>query len=88
MAAAKKDESQVEAPSEVVVDAPVEAPAVDESQVEAPKKKAKSLVVTAPLIAAKIGNQVLHFRAGDVLPEGTDKASIDNLKSLGFVAEV
>lgn len=50
-------------------------------------KKAGHLTVTAPLVAATVGKTVLHFRAGDVLPEGVDAESIKNLKSLGFVAE-
>lgn len=49
--------------------------------------KAAQYVVTAPLVAATVGKTVLHFRAGDVLPAGVDDASIDNLKSLGFVSE-
>lgn len=50
-------------------------------------KKAAVLTVVAPLVQAKIGNQVLHFYKGDILPEGVDAASLENLKSLGFVDE-
>lgn len=59
------------------------------ADVEATESEAKPtvLVVTAPLIAATIGKQVLHFRQGDILPAGTDPANLENLKSLGFVAE-
>lgn len=52
-------------------------------------KKAEITVytVTAPLVAAAVGKTVLHFRNGDILPEGVDAASLENLKSLGFVSE-
>lgn len=50
-------------------------------------KKVSVYTVTAPLIAATIGKTVLHFRAGDILPEGVSAESLENLKSLGFVDE-
>lgn len=56
----------------------------------AAKKKADTeqagLVVLAPLVQAKLGNRVLHFYQGDILPEGVDEESIENLKQLGFIA--
>jgi hypothetical protein len=50
-------------------------------------KKSPTFRVTAPLIAVTVGEQVLQFSAGDVLPNGIDQGSIDHLTELGFIAE-
>jgi len=54
----------------------------------APKaEKGSGLVVTAPLISVQVGEQVLQFRAGDVLPKGIDDDSLEHLTKRGFIAE-
>lgn len=44
--------------------------------------------VTAPLIAVKVGEQVLQYHSGDVLPGGVDKETLERLSDLGFIAEL
>lgn len=46
------------------------------------------LKVTAALVTAVVENgRVVYLYKGDVVPDGVTKESLDNLKSLGFVAE-
>lgn len=59
----------------------IEAPATSE-----PASKG-GYRVTAPLIAVKVGAQILQFHTGDILPGGVDEDSIKNLTDLGFIAE-
>lgn len=51
------------------------------------KKKGATYRVTAPLISAHVGQQVLQFSSGDILPDGLDQDSLDHLLDLGFIAE-
>lgn len=52
----------------------------------AARSGAKVERVVAPLVQVKVANRILHFYRGDVLPEGVDKESLENLRGLGFVA--
>ena len=51
------------------------------------ESKAVGHVVTGSLVQARVGDRVLHFHRGDVLPEGVSQESLEHLKSLGYVAE-
>lgn len=51
------------------------------------KKKGATYQVTAPLISAHVGQQVLQYGAGDILPDGLDQDSLDHLIDLGFITE-
>jgi hypothetical protein len=51
----------------------------------AAENKTSGYVVVAPLVQAVIGDRVLHFYKGDVLPGGISAESLQNLKELGFV---
>jgi|GEM_PF-6601722 len=54
---------------------------------KAVEKKADTLVVVAPLVAVKDRNGASRqLYAGDIVPEGTAKESIDHLVDLGFIA--
>lgn len=53
----------------------------------AEKSKGGGLVVIAPLISVRVGDQVLQYRVGDVLPGGIDEDSLQHLTDLGFIAE-
>lgn len=47
-----------------------------------------SVKVTAPLVVATTENgRVMHLYRGDIVPSDVTKESLDNLKSLGFVAD-
>lgn len=50
-------------------------------------KKGPAYQVVAPLVAVKVGEQVLQYYAGDILPDGVAQDSIDHLSELGFIAE-
>lgn len=52
---------------------------------EAPKFEASGYIVTAPLISVVVGEQVLQFRSGDVLPKGIDDDSVERLTDRGFI---
>ena len=47
---------------------------------------AQGRTVTAPLIQAKVGQQVLHFQFGDVLPDGVSDDEIERLTALGLLS--
>jgi hypothetical protein len=47
----------------------------------------KTLVVSAPLVAATTASGVRHLYRGDVIGDDVTKESVEHLKSLGFVAE-
>lgn len=60
----------------------------ESSSDERPAKKGdKTYKVSAPLIAVTVGEQVLQYREGDILPGGIKQDSLDQLSELGFVAE-
>lgn len=96
MAAASKPSKPSEAELAAAAAEKAEAEAVEKAasekaeaelaaaEADKPAKKGQ-LRVVVPLVGAKVGNTVLHFYKGDILPEGTDKAAVANLKSLGFV---
>lgn len=44
--------------------------------------------VTGALVQARVGEKVLHFSFGAILPAGVHSEDLANLKSLGFVREV
>jgi hypothetical protein len=50
-------------------------------------EKGSGITVTAPLIAVPVGEQVLQFREGDVLPNGIDADVLERLTNRGFIAE-
>lgn len=43
--------------------------------------------VSAPLVTVTQNGRVLYLRHGDVVPDGVDKASLDHLRSLGYVED-
>ena len=51
------------------------------------KKGGKTYKVTAPLISVQVGERVLQFAAGDVLPGGLSQDALDHLNRRGFIAE-
>lgn len=57
----------------------------------APRKKGESKgtahVVTGALVQAQVGDRVLHFYRGDVLPKDVSEETVEHLKSLGYVTE-
>lgn len=48
-------------------------------------KKAKVATVSAPLVQVRLGDRVVHFYQGDILPEGVSQESLDHLLDLGYV---
>jgi hypothetical protein len=56
------------------------------SEVE-PEAKASGYKVVAPLVAVRVGAQVLQYSVGDILPDGVDKNTLARLTNLGFLAE-
>ena len=79
---AKKDAPEVDVSAEVEADEGVSSEAPSKSK---KAKKADVHVVVGPLIQATVGSNVLHYRAGDVLPAGVSQDELDNLLSLGLV---
>ena len=52
---------------------------------DAPRKGGKTYRVSAPLIQVTVGEQVLQYSEGAVLPGGIDKDQLDHLSDLGFI---
>lgn len=50
-------------------------------------RKGGDLKVTAPLVQLQIGEQVLHLRNGDIVPEGASEEWIEHHTDLGYVAK-
>lgn len=62
----------------------------DEPKVEAKAADSKPAALRvaghAPLVQVSTGDsKVLHLRAGDIVPSSVTEASVEHLKSLGFV---